>query len=200
MITVDILRHGELEGGVKYRGWVDDPLTNSGRASMDAVWRELRNEIDLIISSPLSRCLQPARDWAREREIKCKTDSRIAEMHYGAWEGLTAQEIMAQFPDQLERWRANPEGMSAPGGESVEQLRDRVVDFCSEICKKHDGKRVLLVMHSGSMRMLLAHTLNAPIATTRSMQMPYSCWSRAVFQDAGSELIFHNRNVKQVYG
>ncbi len=196
MITVDLLRHGELEGGVKYRGWVDDPLTQAGKASMDAVWSRLRGDVDLLVSSPLGRCSEPVRAWAQEAGVPCEIDSRVAEMHYGEWEGLTSEEIMVRYPGMLEKWRRNPAGMSAPGGESAEQLQARISEFWSDISNRYDGKHLLIVSHSGSMRMLLAHILSAPIATTRLMQMPYSCWSRAAIRDGRSELVFHNQTVE----
>lgn len=192
MITVDLLRHGELEGGIKYRGWVDDPLTATGRILMDSVWKRIGSDIDLVISSPLSRCSQPAESWAEEAKTPFEIDPRVAEMHYGEWEGLTSEEIMARYPGMLEQWRLNPEGMQVPGGESAEQLRDRVANFWSDICEQHDKKHLLVVAHSGSIRMLLAHILSAPIATTRSMQMPYGCWSRIVHNHGRNKLVFHN--------
>ncbi|MDT8375098.1 MAG: histidine phosphatase family protein [Mariprofundaceae bacterium] len=195
MIRVDLLRHGELEGGVKYRGQTDDPLTAAGRASMEYVWKRLRDDVDLVISSPLERCRQPAVAWARAAGIPCKTDPRVAEMRYGEWEGLTSEEIMARYPGMLEQWRADPAGMLVPGGESAEQLRDRIAAFWSEVCDRHDGKHLLVVAHSGSIRMLLAHILAAPIATMRSMQMPYGCWSRVTHDNGSSQLVFHNREI-----
>ncbi len=193
MITVDLLRHGELEGGVKYRGRVDDPLTAAGRLEMEGVWDRVKGGVDLIISSPLSRCHGPASEWAKEAGIKCVSDERIAEMHYGEWEGLTPEEIMMRYPGILERWRADPESVQVPGGESVLQLHDRIASFWSNLCEVHDGKHLLVVAHSGSLRMLIAHLLNAPIIATRHMQMPYACWSRAAYDACASRLIFHNR-------
>ena len=196
MITVDLLRHGELEGGVKYRGRVDDPLTVTGRSLMDSVWKQIGSDIDLVISSPLNRCFQPAQVWAEEAGIPCETDPRVAEMHYGEWEGLTSKEIMLQYPGLLEKWRVNPEEMQVPGGESIGQLRDRIAGFWSAICEQHDKKHLLVVAHSGTIRMLVAHILSAPIATTRAMQMPYGCWSRVVCCDGRSKLVFYNRNIE----
>ena len=192
MITVDLLRHGALEGGVKYRGLVDDPLTAAGRTAMDGVWSEVKADVDLIISSPLSRCCEPASAWAKEAGVEHLTDARIAEMHYGEWEGLTSEEIKARYPGMLERWRADPESVQVPGGESVLQLRDRIAAFWSDICEAHDGKHLLVVAHSGSLRMLIAHLLGSPIISTRHMQMPYGCWSRVSHDNGYSQMVFHN--------
>ncbi len=193
MITVDLLRHGELEGGVKYRGRTDDPLTMKGRSDMDGVWSQIGDETDMIITSPLSRCREPASQWAEAKGIACMVDDRIAEMFYGEWDGLTPEEITLRYPGVLEQWRADPESVEVPGGESIYQLRDRIARFWSDICSTHDGQHLLVVAHSGSFRMLIAHVLDAPVISTRSMEMPYACWSRVEVANGVSRLCFHNK-------
>jgi len=194
-MQVDLLRHGALEGGIKYRGTVDDPLTADGRAVMDRIWAKLAGDVDRIIASPLSRCAVPARDWAAQASVPLAIDPRLAEMRYGVWEGLTGDEIRARYPGMLERWRANPEGMCIPEAETVAELRARVAAFWAELCAGADDERILLVAHSGSLRMLIAEALGAPIITTRRLAMPYGCWSHiAVHQDQAS-LVFHNHMV-----
>ncbi len=56
MVGIDMLRHGELSGGEKYRGITDDPLTEKGKAGMDAVWQCVKQDIQLVVTSPLTRC------------------------------------------------------------------------------------------------------------------------------------------------
>ena len=52
--TIDLLRHGDVEGGRKYRGQLDDPLSELG-------WQQLRSATSKkqnwqhIVSSPLFR-------------------------------------------------------------------------------------------------------------------------------------------------
>jgi len=192
MLIADLLRHGELEGGVKYRGTVDDPLTEAGRFAMDGVWTKLQGKVDLIVASPLTRCAEPAKEWATQAGIDCLIDERVVEMRYGAWEGKTSTEIRAEFPGMLERWRADPTGQRPPGGESPEELRARLTDWWQEARELHEGKRMLVVAHSGSLRMLLAIALGAPISTTRQIDMPYACWSRIAANERHSWLMHHN--------
>ncbi len=193
MVTVDLLRHGELEGGVRYRGCVDDPLTEEGCRQMDRVWQHVREDIDVIVSSPLQRCALPASRWAAARGIPCIIEPRVSEMHYGAWEGKTAAQIRRQWPGMLERWRRDPSGMRPPQGESPEELRQRLQQWWQSCIEVHAGKHVLLVAHSGSLRMLLALILQAPIAMTRRIEMPYACWSRAGATQEHAWLEFFNR-------
>jgi alpha-ribazole phosphatase len=187
------LRHGALEGGIKYRGSVDDPLTADGRAAMDRIWAQLSGDVDRIIASPLSRCAAPAQDWAGQASVPLAIDPRLAEMCYGVWEGLSGDEIRARYPGMLERWRANPEGMRIPEAETVAELRARVADFWAELCAEADGERILVVAHSGSLRMLIAEVLGAPTVTTRRLAMPYGCWSRIVRHNGHAFLEFLNR-------
>lgn len=193
MLTLDILRHGALEGGVRYRGLADDPLTIDGCEAMKRVWAELDGEIELIVTSPLRRCAEPARTWAESAGIDCIIEPRVAEIHYGEWEGKTIPEIQQQYPGILEQWRANPEGMRPPGGESPEELLVRLKAWWQEAYEAHHGKHLLLVTHSGSMRMLIAHLLGGTIASSRKLAMPYACWSRIVCSQGETTLAFHNR-------
>ena len=52
---IDLMRHGEPVGGRKYRGQMDDPLSEKGWAQMRAKLTD-RAPWQRVISSPLSRC------------------------------------------------------------------------------------------------------------------------------------------------
>ncbi len=193
MKIVDLLRHGELQGGMKYRGRTDDPLTVAGRRGMDAVWQQLSGKVDAIACSPLGRCLEPARTWAAAAGLPLWADERLAEMHYGDWEGLTAEQIEDRYPGMLEAWRRDPTGMRPPGGESPEELRERLADWWRDVVDGGDFRHLLVVSHSGCQRMLLALALDAPVAATRRFSMPYACWSRIAAGEGAPVLDFHMR-------
>ncbi|RMH60970.1 MAG: histidine phosphatase family protein [Zetaproteobacteria bacterium] len=194
MLTLDLLRHGELVGGVRYRGTVDDPLTPNGRLQMERVWRHIADEIDIIVASPLARCAEPARAWAEARRIPYLLEPRLRELAYGDWEGLTAEQIEARWPGMLQRWRDDPSGMCPPGGERPEALQARIMEWWRSVTERFEDGRLLVVAHSGSLRMLLAIILQAPIATTRRLHMPYACWSRVGYSAGHAPwLEFFNR-------
>ncbi|MDQ6993445.1 MAG: histidine phosphatase family protein [Mariprofundus sp.] len=194
MLTIDLLRHGALKGGLKYRGLTDDPLTQAGRRDMETVWQQLSSEVDLIITSPLSRCANPAAEWAKQRAIPCIIEPRIAEMHYGRWEGKTSDQIKREYPGMLEMWRRDPSNMRPPAGESIHELRLRLQMWMQEISLGYKGKHLLLVSHSGVLRMLIALALQAPIISTRQLAMPYCCWSRICYTDQTYTLAFHQHS------
>ncbi|GMR00179.1 MAG: alpha-ribazole phosphatase family protein [Zetaproteobacteria bacterium] len=178
--TIDLLRHGALEGGIRYRGNTEAALTKAGRAAMNAVWQKLDGSIDVIVTSPMSRCRQSAELWAKEAGIPCRVEPNIHEMDYGAWEGLSKEEIETRFPGMLSRWRENPAGMRIPEAERIEDFARRVLEGWKTILCESTGKHVLVVAHSGSLRVILAHVLGAPLPTIRRFAMPYASWSRVI--------------------
>ncbi|MDQ7058561.1 MAG: histidine phosphatase family protein [Ghiorsea sp.] len=192
MLTIDLLRHGALEGGVKYRGSLDEALTQSGRDAMDDVWQRLQG-VDTIICSPLSRCAEPAFSWAEQAAIPCVVAPAIQELAYGDWEGLTPEQVEYAYPGVLQTWRQDPTGMTPPNGESMLAFSQRIRAFLDELVQNHQEGHVLLVAHSGSIRMLIAHALQAPIVSTRHLSMPYACWSRLLVKEGHISLQFHAR-------
>ena len=195
MITIDYLRHGALEGGIKYRGLLDEKLTDEGLSSMEKVWSVVQQDVSMIIASPLSRCLEPAQAWAKQQGLHCYEEPAIQELSYGDWEGLTTIEIQQQYPGILEAWRKNPSGMTPRGGEAMDDFFQRTRLFFESLESQYDGEHILLVAHSGSIRLLLAHAMKAPIQTTRHLAMPYACWSRVQIQQGQTSLVFHNKEV-----
>ncbi|RLL55606.1 histidine phosphatase family protein [Mariprofundus sp. EBB-1] len=189
MLTIDVLRHGALQGGIKYRGQIEAELTSQGRLAMDQVWQPLSEQVECIITSPLSRCATAATDWAKRADIPCIIEPRIAEMHYGAWEDKTIEEIEQISPGLIQQWRQDPTGMRPPGGESPEELRERIAEWWQETTSNMTDGHILVVGHSGSMRMLIAHALNLPIAATRDMHMPYASWKRLQHDQTTTRLI-----------
>jgi len=193
VFVADLLRHGDLIGGIKYRGHIEGTLSEEGRQQMDDVWENISDDIDLLITSPLSRCAIPAQQWAKEQGIPCVVDQRMIEMHYGQWEGLSHDEIEAAFPGSLQQWRKDPTGMRPPEGESPEELQARIIDFWQDTCRTYQGKHACIVGHSGSIRMLITHIQKQAIVHTRNIDMPYACWSRAEHQHGQSSMAFINQ-------
>jgi len=190
---VDLLRHGELEGGVRYRGNIEATLTEAGHAHMDAVWRHLEGHAAVIITSPLGRCRAPAEAWADKAGIPCHIEPRLREMEYGVWEGLTKPEIEERFPGWLERWRENPVGMEIPGAERVEAFAARVIEGWESLLREYAGRRILLVGHSGTLRIILSHVAGAPLPSMRRFIMPYGSWSRVLHDGNHAYLEYLNR-------
>lgn len=102
-----------------------------------------------LYSSPLRRC----RELAEQLHAKPLYDERLREMHFGAWE-MQAWSLLGRVA--LDGWAADPLGFVPPGGESVAQLRRRVLDFLDELGAK-GVTAAALVTHAGVMKIAVGH-------------------------------------------
>lgn len=156
MTRLGLLRHGEVTGGTCFRGHTDDPLTERGFEQMRATVAK-DPDWDSVVTSPLQRCAAFAEAFARQRALPLQVDHRLAELHFGDWEGRTAAEIMSESPQALKDFWHDPDHYPTPGGERLSQFRARVLDAWQQVIDTYRGQRVLVVTHSGVIRVLLCH-------------------------------------------
>lgn len=161
MTRIGLLRHGEVAGGACLRGHTDDPLTERGFKQMRAAIAK-DPDWDQVVTSPLQRCAVFAEAFARQRKVPLRIDRRLAELHFGDWEGRTTIEIMNESPRALKDFWDDPDRCPAPHGEQLSQFRARVLDAWQQIIDTNSGQRVLTVTHSGVIRVLLCHAEQRP--------------------------------------
>lgn len=97
-----------------------------------------------VWSSPLQRC----RMLAAELHVQPLIDERLAEMHFGAWEGCAWNDIPRQ---EIDAWAADIAGYAPPGGESPLQMQARVLACVAEM----SVPEAIVVTHAGVVRALL---------------------------------------------
>ncbi len=188
---IDLLRHGETEGAGKFVGRTDVALTAKGRRQMEDA--TAGDDWDVIVSSPLSRCADFARELAEEAEIPFQIDDALIEIDLGGWEGLSAEEIMAREPGVLESYWRNPAAYTPKDGESVDALMRRARGALDGLVEQHSGSRVLVVTHAGVIRALMASVLGMPGQSLMSIEVPTACFSRIRVPSGGrASLVFHD--------
>jgi broad specificity phosphatase PhoE len=80
-------------------------------------------------------------------------------MRFGVWEGLTRDEVAATFPQLCRLWWEAPHLVEVPGGETLAEVRGRVVAGLEELRAAHDGETVVLVTHGVVIRLLVLDAL-----------------------------------------
>ncbi|MFC4260792.1 histidine phosphatase family protein [Marinobacter lacisalsi] len=175
---IDLIRHGEPEGGPMFRGQTDHALSEQG-------WQQMRRAItpedhwDVIVTSPLLRCTGFAREMADRLGVPMHTEQRLQEIGFGDWEGHTTDQVMATWGDALQQFWSNPVAYPPPGGETLADFRKRVSQAWAHWTQALAGQRVLVVCHGGVIRMVLAEILETPLeAAFRTMAVPYASRSR----------------------
>ncbi len=194
LTRIDLLRHGEPRGGNRYRGSLDDPLSDTG-------WRQMRQTVgdhapwQGVVTSPLRRCADFARSLGERLEIPVTVDERLREMSFGTWEGRTAAEIMRFDGDHLTRFWQNPLKNPPPQGEHLHTVHQRVTAAWQALIDGNPNRHLLLVAHGGVIRTIIAHALGISLEHLSRITVPYACLTRLhVERVAGMEiprLIFH---------
>jgi alpha-ribazole phosphatase len=171
-MLLHLLRHGETEGGARYLGGTDVALSARG-------WQQMRAAVegrswDLIVSSPLRRCAEFAEELSSELGVPCRFDQELREMSFGEWEGRSAAEIMASDAERLRLFWSDPSAHAPPGGEPLAQLHSRVMAAWHRIVGARDTGRVLIVTHSGPIRLLRAVQTGTPLSALLSIEVPHA--------------------------
>lgn len=188
--TLDLMRHGEPVGGRKYRGKIDDPLSDKGWAEM---WAAVGDAApwSRIVSSPLSRCRAFAEALAERHALPLTFDNRLAEVGLGEWEGLSAGEIEARWPGAVARLKIDPVNARPSGAEALDVFHARVSAALAELLRMYAGEHVLLVGHAGIARMALAWALQIPLANAYRIEVASASLTRLRFDAERASLIFH---------
>ncbi len=192
--VVDLLRHGEPEGGQKFRGSIDDPLSARG-------WEQMRTAVgdyrgwEVIISSPLIRCAAFAHELAEKLDCPLKIVPAFSEIGFGVWEGRSVAEVHETDPLALGQFWRDPIAYPIPGGEPVADFDRRISLAWTTLLEEYRGQHVLLVAHGGVIRMVLRQLLEMPMRRIWRLEAPFASLSRMrVHRNPESEphLVFHN--------
>ncbi len=189
-VTIDTLRHGEPEGGLRIRGWRDDPLSETGWSQMWAAV-EGNRPWHAIVTSPLSRCAGFARKLAAEQGVPLYEEPRLREIGFGEWEGMDPAVLYREQPEAVSNFWADPTTHPPPGGESFEAFQQRVTAAFASLHQERQEEHLLVVAHGGVIRMLISHILGMPPANMFRMEVPYAAASRIRVEDGMARLSFH---------
>jgi broad specificity phosphatase PhoE len=164
-MKVVVVRHGETTSNATHRLMgqrIDDALNAKGVKQAEMITKELQNyHFDLIITSPLKRARETAeiinknigvplvvRDELKERDFGLLSGKTWSEMDNET--GRTSGESMKNDFDQVYNYRPQ-------GGESAQDVKDRIINFFHDVKEHFSDKKVLIVAHGGILRM--AHLL-----------------------------------------
>ena len=188
--TLDLMRHGEPVGGRKYRGQIDEPLSEKGWAQMQAAVGDARPWTQ-IVSSPLVRCRAFAETLAERHGLPLALDERLMEVGFGEWEGKTAAEIERNGPGTLARFKSDPLNARPAGAEPLADFQARVAAGLQDMLAQYIGQHLLLVGHAGVIRMALAWALHIPLEHAYRIEVATASMTRLRFDDGHASLVFH---------
>jgi len=143
-----VVRHGESEWNAigRWQGQADPPLNVGGQ--LQAAEAALRlGSFDAIWASDLQRASLTADIIAEIIGIgPVVLDPRLRETHVGPWQGLTHDEVNADWPGFLHTHQ-RPDGF-----EPYDDAAARMIAAFLDIAKASPGGEVLVISHGGVIR------------------------------------------------
>jgi len=169
MQTLFLIRHTspDIPPGICY-GQFDIGVSDSFGEEANQVLDWLP-PLDLIITSPLLRTRKLAEFLALAQHCELRSDARLMEKHFGTWEGRAWDDIART---EIDAWAADVIGHAPPGGESAQQVMQRVQSFLRDLVQLPQ-QNIALVAHGGSIRAILAQLAGVPLTDTLDWKIDY---------------------------
>lgn len=125
--------------------------------------------LELVFTSPLLRSRRLGTHLASQQHCELRSDERLMEKHFGAWEGRMWDDIAR---DEIDAWAADVLGYAPPGGESARQLLLRAGSFLADLAQLPQ-RHIAIVAHGGSIRAMLALLADIPLTQTLDWRITY---------------------------
>ncbi len=185
LCTVYLLRHGEVANShlICLNGHHDVALSEQGTRQSKLLGEKLsRFPISAVYSSDLTRTQEGALAIAAPHGLTHTACPELRELSFGKWEGMTVSELAEQHPGLLEHRFRNPDTFKADGGESFQELHDRVLPKFHDIVNAHLGETIVIVAHGGVNRVVLCHLLEFPLKNLFRISQEYAAVNRILYR------------------
>ncbi|HET9718648.1 MAG TPA: histidine phosphatase family protein [Solirubrobacteraceae bacterium] len=191
-----VVRHGATEWSEvgRHTGRTDLPLLPEGRRQAEELSRMLHpQDFGRVLCSPLRRARETCELAGFGQRAEIVEDLR--EWDYGAYEGLTRQQIRERRPD----WSLWRDG--CPDGESPAQVSaraDRVLALAT--AGNGDGRREDGQGEYQAPALLFAHGHILRVLSARWIGLEVDGGSRLVLRPAAVGLLGHDREIRAIEG
>ena len=162
MTEIILVRHGETEWNVGeiFRGRIDIDLNDTGRKQAELLGEYLSElKIEAVYSGPLKRALNTAQAIACYHHLEVQIAAGLNDLDFGQWQGLSLREVREKYRELYAEWASHPERVKLPGGETLGDVRERVVKVVNEVIARHNGT-VVLVSHRVVNKVLICALLS----------------------------------------
>ncbi|MCJ7515919.1 MAG: histidine phosphatase family protein [Dehalococcoidia bacterium] len=162
MTRVIIVRHGRTDWNrvERFRGRADIGLDEMGMKQAEAAAERIRKwPISAIYSSPLRRAMATAEIIAAPFELNVQPMSGIIDIDYGAWQGLSTEQVVARDDNLYSQWIESPHEVKFPGGESFAEVRERTASAVDDLIQQHPKETFVLVSHKVICQILILSLL-----------------------------------------
>jgi len=175
-----LVRHGntKLNSAERFWGQTDVELGADGIQQAEQLRDRLETyNIDTIYTSNLKRAVVTAEIIASRHQADIIICPELSEINFGSVEGLTFTEISQRYPElanSMSNWTVHP---GFPNGESIADLNSRVRNFLPRLAQHKPEETILIVAHSGILRLLICNLLGIAIEYWRQIRCNLASFS-----------------------
>ncbi len=172
MKKIFLLRHGQTQGIERFLGQKDIALSPRGWQEMKVALKD--HTFDFITTSPLSRCLSFAEEWAQKHGLEVFVDERFAEWQAGDWTGQLKKAI---DPVKYHKWHQDPNLYTPPKAEKMRDFHHRVYQAWLDLVALVEAEayaQTLVITHGGVIRSLWGQLLHIPAKYRFRQQIPHA--------------------------
>lgn len=195
VVEIILIRHGETEWNATetFRGRADVALNENGLKQAELLGEYLHEEkIKVVYSSPLRRAVRTAEAIAGHHRLSVTIAENLNDIDCGEWEGLTLKEVKEKFSETYQDWVDTPEQVRIPGGESLNDVRDRALPFVQDAVTRCGDGKIALVSHRAVHKVLIGALLCMDNSSFWSFKLDTGAISRFTFDRKRAVLISHN--------
>lgn len=153
-----LIRHGESVGNLHRicLGHTDLDLTDLGLKQAKKTAETLSDVVfAAIYSSDLIRAVHTAEPHAEKRGLEVIKNADFRELFFGEWENASVLYLKEHHHEEfMIGWRQNFGTFTAPNGESVVNMAERMAERIKNIACEHAGENVLVTSHAAAIRAL----------------------------------------------
>jgi len=201
-MRVLLIRHARTAWNAERRvqGRTDTPLDEVGRAQAQALAAALRGrQFTAVYTSPLSRAVDTAKQLAIDAGVPLVEDERLLEYDFGAWEGLTFDELSLRYPQQLAESRKRPFTYHVPGAERPEEALRRVADFFAGLTTGGEGP-VAVISHTLPIKISIAHLMGLDFDNINVLWLGNTGYTELSLKPNGRSLFYCINNTSHLTG
>jgi alpha-ribazole phosphatase len=154
--SIVLIRHPETDLAGKFCGHSDPALNSAGEHRLRTLVKDVEPlGINRIYSSDLRRASRTAIAIGQRIAVPVEFRPSLREINFGAWDGLSWDEIERQYPDQAHAWMQDFSTHSAPGGEPYPDFVARVDAEFALLAQENKDTTYAVVTHRGVMQCAL---------------------------------------------
>lgn len=140
------IRHGKTAGNLekRYIGKTDEPLCEEGISELKSI---VYPDCDIVVTSPMKRCIQTAKLIYPEKKIIVREDFR--ECDFGDFEGKNYRELSGNTDYQ--KWIDSGGTAAFPNGENPSEFKKRcIAEFVKTLSEFDENTVLSFVVHGGT--------------------------------------------------